>query len=429
MSKTTEKRRDNKGRILLEGEYQKSNGQYEFRYWDKYNTKKSVYSWRLTNSDPLPKGKRECQPLRELEREILADKHDQIDSYTSRTATLNERFDIYIRSKIHLKPSTKSNYVYMYDKYVRETIGRMIIGDINYSIIQDFYNDLITTKGFKPNSMEVMHTVLNPVFARAELDSIIRVNPCLRAMKEIRSSAAWEPHMVTAKDALTQEQQLAFVKYFNSHEEHSRWVNILTVLLGTGMRIGECTGLTWHDCDFQNNTISVNHTLIYRKWEDGKCYYRVMMMPKTKNGIRTIPMLPEVRQALLAERERQEQVGTAGMIVDGISDWVFTNRYGNVVSADSVNSAIQRICRNYNQEVRGRARTTHRRAELLPHITNHTLRHSFCTRLMETGTSLKVIQQIMGHADFSTTMDIYTDVSERFKHQSMEKIQGNLCLG
>ena len=70
-----------------------------------------------------------------MEKEILADKHDQIDSYTSKTATLNERFDIYIRSKIHLKPSTKSNYIYMYDKYVRKTIGRMIIGDINYSVI------------------------------------------------------------------------------------------------------------------------------------------------------------------------------------------------------------------------------------------------------------------------------------------------------
>lgn len=428
MSKTTEKRRDNKGRILLEGEYQKSNGQYEFRYWDKYNTKKSIYSWRLTNSDPLPKGKRECQPLRELEKEILADKHDQIDSYTSKTATLNERFDIYIRSKIRLKPSTKANYIYMYDKYVRKTIGRMIIGDINYSVIQDFYNDLITTKGFKPNSMEVMHTVLNPVFARAELDSIIRINPCLRAMKEIRSSSEWEPKKVTVREALTKEQQMAFVQFFNSHEEYSRWVNILTVLLGTGMRIGECIGLTWHDCDFQNDTISVNHTLIYRQWIDRKCSYQVMM-PKTKNGIRTIPMLPEVKRALLAEREYQERVGTANTIIDGMSDWVFTNRYGTVVAPDSVNSAIQRICRDYNEEERATARAAHRKAELLPHITNHTLRHSFCTRLMETGTNLKVIQQIMGHADFSTTMDIYTDVSERFKQRSVEKIHGDMCLG
>ena len=427
MSKTTEKRRDNKGRILLEGEYQKSNGQYEFRYWDKYNTKKSVYSWRLTNSDPLPKGKRECKPLRELEREILADKHDQIDSYTSKTATLNERFDIYIRSKIHLKPSTKSNYVYMYDKYVRDTIGRMVIGDINYSIIQDFYNDLITTKGFKPNSMEVMHTVLNPVFARAELDCIIRVNPCLRAMKEIRSSMEWTPKTIAVREALTKEQQLAFVRFFNSHKEYSRWVNILTVLLGTGMRIGECTGLTWNDCDFQNDTISVNHTVIYRKWMNQGCSYQVMM-PKTKNGIRTIPMLPEVKQALLSERAYQESVGTANTIIDGKGDWVFTNRYGTIVAPDSVNSAIQRICRAYNQEERERARASHRKAELLPHITNHTLRHSFCTRLMETGTNLKVIQKIMGHSDFSTTMDIYTNVSERFKQQSMEKIHGSMCL-
>ena len=140
-------------------------------------------------------------------------------------------------------------------------------------------------------------------------------------------------------------------------------------------------------------------------------------------------MLPEVKRALLAERKYQERIGTANTIIDGMSDWVFTNRYGTVVAPDSVNSAIQRICRDYNQEAKEKARVTHRKAELLPHITNHTLRHSFCTRLMETGTNLKVIQQIMGHADFSTTMDIYTDVSERFKQRSVEKIYGDMCLG
>ena len=140
-------------------------------------------------------------------------------------------------------------------------------------------------------------------------------------------------------------------------------------------------------------------------------------------------MLPEVKRALLAERKYQERIGTANTIIDGMSDWVFTNRYGTVVAPDSVNSAIQRICRDYNQEVKEKARVTHRKAELLPHITNHTLRHSFCTRLMEAGTNLKVIQQIMGHADFSTTMDIYTDVSERFKQRSVEKIHGDMCLG
>ena len=70
------KRRDSKGRILFDGEQQKSTGQYEYRYYDGYGERRSIYSWRLTNADPVPKGKRACKPLREMEQEIIQDKTD-----------------------------------------------------------------------------------------------------------------------------------------------------------------------------------------------------------------------------------------------------------------------------------------------------------------------------------------------------------------
>ena len=111
------KRRDSKGRILFDGEQQKSTGQYEYRYYDGYGERRSIYSWRLTNADPVPKGKRACKPLREMEQEIIQDKHDSIESFIAKSATLNDRFQVYIEGKIHLKPSTKQNYIYMYDKY------------------------------------------------------------------------------------------------------------------------------------------------------------------------------------------------------------------------------------------------------------------------------------------------------------------------
>ena len=207
------------------------------------------------------------------------------------------------------------------------------------------------------------------------------------------------------------------------------------VLLGSGLRIGECTGLVWRDCDFKRNTISVHRTLIYRKWEDGMCYYRVMPVPKTVKGIRKIPMFKEVREALLAEQKHQEEVGTANTIIDGVGNWVFTNRYGTVLSPKSVNNAIERIIRDYNRMEEVLAKEQGRVPQLLPHITNHQLRHSFCTRLMEesckpgSNIPLKLIQDIMGHADFSTTMDIYTDVSEKFKQDTMQAIQGSIYLG
>jgi len=429
------RRRDSKGRILFDGEQQKSTGQYEYRYYDGYGVRRSIYSWRLTNADPVPKGKRACKPLREMEQEIIQDKHDSIESFIAKSATLNDRFEVYIKGKIHLKPSTKQNYIYMYDKYARDTIGKKIMGDLNYSVMQRFYNELITVHGFKPNSMEVMHTVLNPIFADAVADNIIRTNPCPRAMKKIRDGGHWERKRVSTKDALTAEQQKAFIDFIRSHEEYARWVNVITVLLGSGLRIGECIGLTWQNCCFNLNTITINHTLIYRKWEDGTCGYRVMHSPKTKKGIRTIPMFAEVREALLAEREYQKKAGTASTIVDGMGNWVFTNRYGTVLSPKSVNSAIERIIRDYNREEEALATEQGRTPQLLPHITCHQLRHSFCTRLMEesckpqSNIPLKLIQDIMGHADFSTTMDIYTDVSEKFKQDTMQAIQGSIYLG
>ena len=210
-------------------------------------------------------------------------------------------------------------------------------------------------------------------------------------MKKIRDGGHWERKRVSTKDALTAEQQKAFIDFMRSHEEYARWVNIIVVLLGSGLRIGECTGLTWQSCNFNRNTISVNHTLIYRKWEDGTCGYRVMHSPKTKKGVRTIPMFAEVREALLAEREHQKQVGTANTIIDGVGNWVFTNRYGTVLSPKSVNSAIERIIRDYNREEEALAKEAGRTPQLLPHITNHQLRHSFANSRTEKNTYEEIL--------------------------------------
>ncbi len=430
---TVIKRKDNKGRVLNEGERQKSNGLYEYRYYDMYNNRRSISSWRLTMADPVPKGKKFCEPLRELEMAILADKHDSIDTAVSKSATLNNCFDVYIKEKVRLKPSTKQNYIYMYDRFVRKTLGNLLIKDITYTVIKKFYNDLIEEKGLKPNSMETIHTVLNPVFDDAVADNVIRANPCPRAMKKIRKSDEWESRTVNIKRAMTATQQKLFVDFMRGDISYERWVNVITVLLGTGMRIGECLGLTWSDVDFTNNTISVNHNLIYRKWEDGKCCYRVMT-PKTKKGIRQIPMFDEVREALLTEKEMQETIGTADTVIDGYRNWVFTNRYGTVLSPRSVNEAIGRILRDYNEYEKNKAMEESRTPQLLPHMTNHLLRHSFCTRLVEESCkpgskiNLKLIQEIMGHADFSTTMDIYTDINENFKKETVQALQGDIYL-
>ena len=426
MARTSSKRRDDKKRILEKGEYQKDSGVYEYRYKDIHGKTRSIYSWRLTASDPQPKGKAPCEPLRDMEAAIDKDLHNNIDTYTAQTTTLNDRYDMYIESKINLRRSTKRNYIYMYDKYVRDTVGQMKMCDIKYSIIQRLYNNMITKYGFQPNSMEALHTVLNPVFERAMWDNIIDSNPCPKAMKQIRESDAW---VKDKKRALTLEEQKAFMNFLRTSPKYRHWTNIMVVLLGTGMRIGECIGLTWQSCKFKTDEIIVDHTLNYRQDSNGHCRSYIEFGPKTPAGQRSIPMFDEVRAALLAEKQRQEEVDTAGTVIDGLSNWVFTNRYGTVFKPKSINAAITRICNAYNEEEQKAAKAEGREPFLLPHFTCHQLRHTFCTRLCKVEPRPKVVQAIMGHANINTTMDVYAEIEERTKKEAVRQHQSKVFIG
>ena len=131
-----EKRKDNKGRILKDNEYQQTDGRYFFCYYDMSGKRCREYSWKLVSTDRVPTGKRDCVSLREKEKEITKDKFKGIDTAKSKKLTLNDIFDRYINSKIELKSSTKNNYLYMYQTYVKNTIGTKKIADIKYSDIK-----------------------------------------------------------------------------------------------------------------------------------------------------------------------------------------------------------------------------------------------------------------------------------------------------
>ena len=105
---------------------------------------------------------------------------------------MNEMFDLYIEGKYELKQSTRTNYQYMYKTYVSGDFGKRKIASIKYSDIKTFYISLIVDKGFKPNSMEIIHTILHPVFTLAVRDGYICSNPVAGVMLEIKKSHDWE---------------------------------------------------------------------------------------------------------------------------------------------------------------------------------------------------------------------------------------------
>lgn len=420
----SDKKRDNKGRILRQGERQREDGRYEYRYKDIKGDTHSVYSWKLVETDKLPIGKKRSKSLRELEKEIRRDLEDGLNSFSAYKTTLNNFFDTYIESKYELKQSTRTNYKYMYKKYVYEELGYKDIASIKYSDIKKFYIHLIKDIGFKPNSMEIIHTILHPIFTTAVRDGLIRINPTDGVMAEIKKNHDWEK---PKRHALTENQQTAFISYISNSRKYQHWLTVFTVLLGTGCRVGEIVGLRWEDCDFNENIISINHNLIYRQQDNGKCEYHITT-PKSKSGIRIIPMLSEVKKALLQEREIQIQTGFNQTVIDGYSGFIFKNRFGECLNAHSINRAIERISKDYNQEETTQADKEQRETELLPHFSVHNLRHTFCTRFCENETNLKIIQEIMGHADISTTMNIYNEATKEKKIESFANLEGKIKI-
>ena len=255
-------------------------------------------------------------------------------------------------------------------------------------------------------------------------DGLLRTNPSDGVMAEIKKSHVWDKE---PRRALTIPQQRAFTGYMQNSREYHGWVPVIMILLGTGMRIGECLGLRWEDLNFESRTISVNHNLSERPYDDGTCTKHIQT-PKTKAGTRTIPMIDEVFDAFLQEYEMQKCMGYRSETIDGYTNFVFLTTGGSVLSASSVNRAIHGITDSYNAEEIQKAKEEKREPVLIPNFSAHSLRHTFCTRLCENESNLKVIQSVMGHSDITTTMDIYAEATDEKKQEIMANLQGKIIV-
>lgn len=405
-------RKDNKGRALRKGEFQRaSDGKYVYGYVDPNGVRRYIYS-------------KDLKTLREREEKLIKNQLDGLDVYVAGSADLNFVFDRYISTKSELRRTTYTNYTYMYDHFVRGGFGKKKVGDIKYSDVLHFYHDLIHNKGIQINTLDTIHTVLHPTFQLAVRDGIIRMNPSDGVMAELKKKTGNKKGI---RHALTLEQQRAFMNYIAESPVFVGWLPFFTVLLGTGCRIGEVVGLRWQDVDLKERTININHAMTYypRRDDTYKCEFKVSL-PKTDAGIRILPMMKQVYEALQGEYDRQKEEGFSEAVVDGMSGFIFTNRFDTIHNPQAVNRAIKRIYEAYNAEEIVKAKNEHRDPIIIPHFSCHHLRHTFCTRFCENETNVKVIQSIMGHASIETTMDIYAEVTEMTKKEALDNLSANL---
>lgn len=400
-------RKDERGRALRKGEVQRaSDKRYMYTYTDPLGRRKFIYANDLTE-------------LREKEKKLMKDQLDGLDLYVAGKATVNDTFDRYLSAKFKLRDTTRSNYIYMYDKFVRDTFGKKRIADIKFSDVLQFYLYLLNEEELALSTLDNINTLLHPTFQLAVRDEVIRKNPSDGVMKEIVKET---DKTRGVRRALTIEQQRAFMGYIANHPVYYHWWPLFTIMFGTGGRIGEVLGLRWEDLDFEKRIISINHSIVYYPVGDSRKSVQRISKPKTEAGIRTIPMLDAVYDAFQMEWEEQKENGFNESEIDGMKGFVFVNRNGSVPNPQSVNRTIKRIAGSYNAEEVIQAKRERREPIILPDFSCHHFRHTFCTRLCEHETNLKVIQAIMGHRNIETTMDIYAEATDRKKQESFENL-------
>lgn len=395
---------------LKTGETEKSNGGYEYRWTSADGKRHSIYAPTL-------------EQLREMEEQIIVDKHDGIKADV-KALTVNDCFKLWKELKRGVKDSTFQNYVYMYEMFVMPTFGKKRVVQVQRSDIKRFYNGLVDQKVLKISTVDNIHNVLHQVFQVAVDDNYIRQNPTDRMLKELRVAHG---HEIEKRKALTLEQQELFFNYMKNTPQYRHWYPVFYIMANTGMRVGELTGLRWQDVDMENGIISVNHTLVYYNHRDELGTYFSINTPKTEAGCREIPMVAGVKEAFEMIREYQQEVGIQSKArIDGYEDFIFVNKDGNMQHHGTLNKAIKRICRDCNDQVL-LEQGIESNPVLLPNFSCHILRHTFATRLCESGINIKVIQDVLGHVDVSTTMDIYVDVMNETKKRELANFDGYMA--
>ena len=374
-------------------------GTYQFSWQDSQMKRRFVYARTLDD-------------LREKEKRIQKDKCDGIKT-EARYTTIDELFDLWANMKRGLKNNTFENYKYMYNTFVRPVIGSKRISTLKKSDIKKYYNYLVDERNLKPSTIDNIHTVLHQVLQIAVDDDFIRNNPSDNVLRELKKAHCFQSEK---RRALTKPEQELFLNFLKTHPAYEHWYPVFAVMIGTGLRVGEVTGLRWCDIDMESGMIDVNHTLVYydHRTEGSKsgCYFNVNTT-KTPASMRQVPMLGFVREAFEQEKQKQEDLGLhCEVTIDGYTDFIFINRFGQAQHQATLNKAIRRIIRDCNDE---QFLHSDEPDVLLPHFSCHSLRHTFTTRMCEAGVNIKVIQDALGHSDISTTLNIYADVTKEMK--------------
>ena len=395
----SEVRRDNKGRKLFNGESQRKDGKYEYKYHDAWGKRKTVYSWKLTPTDRVPTGKHDDISLREKIKQIQKDLNSNITP-DGGNFTVLELVEKYISQKTGVRHNTRSNYKFVVNVIKKEAFGKKRIDKIKVSDAKEWLIKMQQIDGRGYSSIHTIRGVVRPAFQMAVDDDLLVKNPF-----EFQLNTVVVNDSVT-REAITRQQERDFLEFVKNDKHFCKYYDGIYILFKTGLRISEFVGLTKKNLDFENNRIIVDHQL--QRTRDMKY---IIEDTKTESGERMVPMTPEVKEAfqrILANRKNPK----VEPMVDGYSGFLFLDKNGRPMVALHWEKYFQHIREKHNKIYRVQ----------MPKVTPHVCRHTFCSNMAKSGMNPKTLQYIMGHSDISVTLNVYTHLNYDDAEEEMQKV-------
>ena len=271
-------------------------------------------------------------------------------------------------------------------------IGGVGIRELKPAQIQGVYDSL--EKKLSKSSVLQAHAVLRKALRDALKEGLIVSNPMDRVVNTPK----------TDRREMSSLNQNEVAILLNAKDE---WSPLWTLLIGTGLRIGEALGLQWESIDFDAEILTIRRTL-QRIPGEGLRY----QMPKTNKSRRTLYM-PELVSVAL--REHRAKQSTHRLMLG--PDWkdnglVFPNEWGGPLEPTRINRALKRTLKSVG---------------INRHIRVHDLRHTAASLALRKGIPGKVVQEMLGHATYATTMDIYSHVDPGMHKEAA--LEMNKALG
>jgi integrase len=397
-----EVRRDNKGRKLWTGESQRKDGKYEYKYQDAFGKRSTVYSWKLTPTDAIPKGKRNDLSLREKEKQIQKDLDANLVP-NGGNFTVLQLVEKYVAQKRGVRHNTKANYNFVINIIKKEAFGQMRIDKVK---IYDAKEWLIKLQddGRGYSTIHSVRGVVRPAFQMAVDNDLLNKNPFQFELKTVVVNDS------VTREAITRKQERAFLEFVKNDKHFCKYYDGIFILFKTGLRISEFVGLTYKDIDFENNRIVVDHQLQRTRHME-----YVIEEPKTDCGTRMVPMTPEVRDCFKRILENRATPKAEPMI-QGYSGFLFLDKNGMPMVALHWEKYFQHICQKYNGIYKVQ----------MPKVTPHVCRHTFCSNMAKSGMNPKTLQYIMGHSDISVTLNTYTHLGYEDAEAEMQEMSGKV---